>query len=191
MFRMIKTTLAFSLGAAAGVAASYFYWKSHFERWAQDEINTMREYFGEKLEQEESQQSDALKEIENKESVVKDTRKENIVPEMMEYAKKVSSSGYTNYSEKNLEQGDEDMFEKPYAISPDEFGELPDYDCVSLSYYSNGILADDMDEVVDDVDEVVGSGFAKYFGEYEDDVAYIRNDRLRCDYEILKNIDPY
>ena len=181
---MIKTTLSFSLGAAAGVAASYFYWKSHFERWAQDEINTMREYFGEKLVQEESRQPDALKEVENKELVVKDTRKENIVPEMMEYAKKVSSSGYTNYSEKNLEQGDEDMFEKPYAISPDEFGELPDYDCIS-------ILADDMDEVVDDVDEVVGSGFAEYFGEYEDDVAYIRNDRLRCDYEILKNVDPY
>ena len=190
---MIKSLLIFSFGAVTGGAASYLYWKNYYERWAQNEINTMRDYFN---AQEDTTQED----IPEEEPAVKDTEtrvnnmpesditKENMIPEMMEYAKKITSMGYTNYS--NKKQGGEDMKEKPYIIPPEDFGELYDYDCITLTFEANGTLTDEMGGVVDYFEEIVGSDFAAHFGEYEDDVVYIRNDRLRCDYEILKTIDP-
>ena len=39
--------------------------------------------------------------------------------------------------------------------------------------------------VVDDVEEIVGEESLTHFGEYEDDSVFVRNDRLKCDYEIL------
>ena len=44
---------------------------------------------------------------------------------------------------------------------------------------------DENDEEVDDVDEIVGEESLNHFGEYEDDSVFVRNDRLKCDYEIL------
>ena len=64
---------------------------------------------------------------------------------------------------------------------------------ISLSQYSDGVLADDDDEKMadDEVDEVVGADYAEHFGEYEDDSVFIRNDKLKCDYEILLDQRKY
>ena len=80
---------------------------------------------------------------------------------------------------------------KPYVISPDEFGEFEDYERISLSYYTDQILADEDDEKVEDVDNVVGLESLAHFGEYEDDSVFVRNDRLKCDYEILLDQRTY
>ena len=80
---------------------------------------------------------------------------------------------------------------KPYVISPDEFGEFEDYERISLSYYADQILADEDDEKVEDVDNVVGLESLAHFGEYEDDSVFVRNDRLKCDYEILLDQRTY
>lgn len=75
--------------------------------------------------------------------------------------------------------------ENPYVISPDQFGELDDYETCSLTYYADGVLTDDTNTVIDNVDEVVGTDSLTHFGEYEDDSVFVRNDRHECDYEIL------
>ena len=76
---------------------------------------------------------------------------------------------------------------KPYVISPDEFGEMEDedYDKVSFTYYADGVLADEYDEIVENIDEIIGEESLTHFGEYEDDSVFVRNDKLKCDYEIL------
>lgn len=80
------------------------------------------------------------------------------------------------------------MPNEPYVISPDDYGENDNYTQISLVYYAgDGVLADDEDEVVEDIEDTVGEDFAEHFGEYEDDSVFIRNDRLRCDYEILRD----
>ena len=82
----------------------------------------------------------------------------------------------------------EHMPNEPYVISPDDYGENDNYTQISLVYYAgDGVLADDEDEVVEDIEDTVGEDFAEHFGEYEDDSVFIRNDRLRCDYEILRD----
>lgn len=189
---MIKTTFVFSLGAVAGAAASYIYWKSHFEKWAQEEINTMKAYYSDNTidDKHVNRPEDDKKQGNNIDDTTSiQDQKDGMVPEMMEYARTISNFGYTNYSDQV--QGDEDMFEKPYVITPDEFGDFYDYDCQSLNYHSNGILTDEMDEPIDDVENIVGKDFADHFGEHDDDVVYVRNDRLKCDYEILRNVEPF
>ena len=80
----------------------------------------------------------------------------------------------------------------PYVISPDEFGGADGYDAISLTYYSgNGVLVDDNEEQVDNVEELVGEDSLKHFGEYEDDSVYVRNDERKCDYEILLDESNY
>ena len=93
--------------------------------------------------------------------------------------------------EEEIEEEDVDDVEKPYAISPDEFDEFDDYTTVSLTYYEDGVLTDDNNEIVDDIEGTVGKDFARYFGEYEEDAAHIRNDSRKCDYEILRDSRNY
>ena len=84
------------------------------------------------------------------------------------------------------------MAKKPYVISPEDYENYnTDYDDISLTYYADGILADDLDEIVEDPDNIVGPDFMNYFGKYEEDTVLIRNDRLKCTYEILRDRRTY
>ena len=80
---------------------------------------------------------------------------------------------------------------QPHVITPEEFGELYDYEKVSLIYYADGVLTDEDDNIVDDVDGIVGIDSLNMFGQYEEDSVYVRNDERRCDYEILMDERKY
>lgn len=60
----------------------------------------------------------------------------------------------------------------------------------SLTYFADGVLADECGEIVDDVEEIIGDGL-DHFGEYEDDSVFVRSDAKRCDYEILKDLRDF
>lgn len=77
------------------------------------------------------------------------------------------------------------MGDKPYVIPPEDFGEKDDYSTESLVYFKDGVLADDMDHRIEDVEAMVGVESLNHFGEYEDDSVFVRNDRLKIDFEIL------
>ena len=167
------------LGAAVGSIATWRYIDKKYEQIAQDEINSVKEVFS-KREAGFTDDADAKKKVDN--------AKEK--PNVVEYAAKLREQGYTNYSdmadEKTEEVKEEPMIvDEPYIISPEEFGEFDDYEKISLTYYADQILADDNDELVDDIEDVVGFDSLNGFGEYEDDSVFVRNDRLKCDYEIL------
>ena len=66
-----------------------------------------------------------------------------------------------------------------------------DYSTISLTYYSDDVLTYESDELVEDVDDIVGADFAEHFGEYEDDSVFIRNDRMKTDFEILADKRNY
>lgn len=61
---------------------------------------------------------------------------------------------------------------------------------MSLTYYADGILADEQGIIIDDQEEIVGDAL-EHFGEYEDDSVYCRSDPKRCDYEILQDLRKY
>ena len=74
---------------------------------------------------------------------------------------------------------------RPYVICPEEFGEMDEYETESLTYYADGVLTDDFDNEIEDVDDLVGEESLSTFGDYEDDSVFVRNDKYKTDYEIL------
>ena len=177
----------FVLGAAVGSVVTWQYTKKKYERIAQEEIDSVKEIFSKR-------ESAADVEIVTPEPQTAKVGKPEEKPDITEYAARLEREGYTNYSnvsagEKKEEQ--EAMEMKPYVISPEEFGEFEDYERISLSYYADQILADEDDEKVEDVDNVVGLESLTHFGEFEDDSVFVRNDRLKCDYEILLDQRTY
>lgn len=108
--------------------------------------------------------------------------------DITEYASIIRNESYN--PEKSDESQNAGPIDKPYVISPDEFGECG-YETVNLTYYSDDVLVDENDELVDDISEIVGEDFTSHFGEYEEDSIYMRNDSKKCDYEILRDYNPY
>ena len=43
----------------------------------------------------------------------------------------------------------------------------------------------------DQIEDLIGEDSLSHFGEYEDDSVFVRNDRLRTDYEILADTRRY
>ena len=101
-----------------------------------------------------------------------------------EYGELLKNTGYSNYSSEKGKGENEVEFKKPYVISPEEFGEMNDYEKTSLTYYANGVLTDESDEIIYNIEETVGDAL-EHFGEYEDDSVFVRNEENMCDYEIL------
>ena len=89
-----------------------------------------------------------------------------------------------------------ELHDHPYSIPPEGptgFGMLENYDIVELYYTADGRVVDDPDagDLVEDADFKVGEDIADHIGEFDDDVAYIRNDQLCIDYQILKTLNSY
>lgn len=179
--KLWMTLGAFGLGAAAGAAAGWAAAKTRYQREKEEEIASARDAFRRMLEE---KKNDVRTLAQNK-------------PDLKEYAKTVTKTGYAQRFEKpenETAKPEEDMRnhgETPYIITPEDFGGQYDYEPVSLTYYADGVLADEDDNEVDDIAEIVPVDFADHFGEYEDDSVYVRNDRLRHDYEILRDEHTY
>lgn len=181
----------FMAGATVGAAGAWLYCKRYYEQIAQEEIDSVKAAFAER-------KPDILKNPNSAEDNKDDNKQKanmaKLKPDLVDYAAKLQAEGYTNYSahseKNNKNEEDETVVEKPYVISPDEYGDC-EYTTISLTYYSDGTLADDEDEIVDNVEDTVGADFAEHFGDYEMDSVHIRNDRRRCDYEICKDNRTY
>lgn len=173
----LSSFLIFAAGAAVGSVVTWKVIEKRYKQIAQEEIDSMNEYYRSKYGVED--------ETEEEEEVVVEDQQIDI----REYAKKLADQKYINYA--NLDEEEVDDVEKPYVIPPEEYGELSGYDAVTLYYHADGVLTDDQNEVVEDVDDVVGEDFSSHFGEYEDDSVFIRNDAKRVDYEILYDPSTY
>lgn len=184
MNNTLSKVITFAVGALVGSAVTWKYFKTKYDRIANEEIESVRAYYKSKntmdSEAEMSEESEAgLKE---KITARKKERKAE-----RDAAKDIcEKSGYAIYDDK---EGDDDEMDKPYVIPPEEFGD--DYKVESLNYYKDGVLADDSGNIVENVGDVVVEDFAEHFGEYENDSVFVRNDLLETDYEILMEYRTY
>lgn len=168
--------IMFAVGAAAGSAVTYKLVSTKYERILKEEIDSVKEVFSNVGKNEAKDISDPnITLMEKCDEIINDNE---YIP--------------LNDDMPNIKEG-ETVTDEPYVISPEEFGDFDDYDLVSLTYYSDGVLTDSADEPIleDDLDDFVGRDFANHFGEYEDDSVFIRNDRIKIDYEILRDLRTY
>ena len=178
----LTNVIMFIFGAGVGSAATWYFLKSKYEAISNEERDSYKEYYEKKVaeltpepeEQPNTPDPETFEKLRNK-------------PDISEYTKQ-----YVNYSDVKTassepEEEKESYSEKPYVITPEEFGEDDEYKTISLLYFADEVLTDDDYSIIENVEETVGKDSLKTFGRYEDDSVYVRNDRLKCDYEILKD----
>ena len=183
MNRKLSNVLLFTAGVAVGSLVTWRYFKTKYEV-VEDEIEKKTE------EPEGESEEESPEVLESKMSYKK--------PPLKEYVKMVEDNGYvpkTHMEEveeeiANGELGDKDVYE-PFIIRPDEYGELHAYETLSLNYYADGVLTDELDNPIEDVESLVPADFADHFGEYDDNAVFVRNDNLECDYEILRDLRKF
>lgn len=179
MSRMTNA-LSFFAGAAIGGGLVWYYIREKETARADREIESVKETYA-KREQADRPDKPAT-------SILPGKNQDK--PDLADYVKRLEREGYTEYSrtiEPAEKENPETSEDGPYVISPAEFGEIEEYNKISLTYFADGILADELNEPVDDVEEIVGDAL-EHFGEYEDDSVFVRNDAKRCDYEILQDL---
>lgn len=172
----MNKALCFIFGAIAGTAFGYYVARQRCE----EEIESVKEAFREDSEREEADENS------NKESSESEIRP--AVKDAMDYMNTVRKAGYSVAPDPIDEDEVSDI---PYEITPNEFGDI-EYEEVELVMFVDDVLADgDTYERVEDVDNVVGEDNLLKFGHYEEDRVRVRNDRLKCDYEIIRDERTY
>lgn len=183
--------LAFVMGAAAGSLVTWKFVEKKYKQIAQEEIDSVKETYAKMRKDDlEAKQADleAAKAKLHPAEPEKVETPEVQPEEVKKYEDVIVKHNYTSYSNNIDEKGGDVMTDRPYIISPDEFGDYPDYETISLTYYNDKVLTDEYNEIVDDIDDLIGDDSLNHFGEYEDDSVFVRNDALKVDYEIL--LDP-
>lgn len=187
MNNKIINVLVFAAGAAIGSAVTWKLMKNKYEGYEEYTPEQTEEVVEEVPEEEP---------VEEEEEVMESPATKYEKPSIFDYAAKLEEQGYTNYStvEKKEEAPSVEPvdYEKPYIIELDEFGDYDDYNMLYLTYFAGDkVLADNYGEIVDDIDDVVGLGAIEELNTYSEEVLYVRNDRLTCDYEITLDEGKY
>lgn len=192
MHNGVKYTFIFSIGAALGALVTWQYLKPKYERMVQDEVSEFKRDWAER----DGKKEENSEETDDDESRIMDiTELEEKRAQIREIAKQYNNILEENKYTQVLEKGGSNMKDdEPYVISPLKFAEEDeDYEVVSLTYHADGILVDDMGELIEDAESIVGTEFPEHFGEYTEDpdTVYVRNERLMTDYEIQRDLDSY
>ena len=183
----MKGLLIFAAGLAVGAVAGAVIVKNKVLADAKAEIEEVRKYYREsrgvvkEVEEKEVEEKEEVKEVEKKEYELKDIQ-----------VKDEPKTGLTNYNQitKMYTSKDEyqtPMYDDPFVIDPSEFGENPEYDTETLTYFADGVLVDDVDDVIEEPDIIVGLENLKVFEEFGATSVYVRNDLYKTDYEIIRD----
>lgn len=172
----MKGFFIFAAGVVAGAVAGAYLVKDKVMADAKQEIEEVREYYRSKKEskKEEAVEEQPVEEVE----------------EEKEYKTIVENSGYVNYNKPEQIIQHSVLEDVPYAIEPEEFGDKVDegWDMTTLTYFADGVLVDDVDEIVEQPDVVVGLDNLRIFEEFPDATCvYVRNETWRTDFEILRD----
>ncbi len=82
---------------------------------------------------------------------------------------------------------------KPYNISPNDFEDIDAYESDEYTLYADGYVTDSYGMPVseEDVMNTLGDKFESYFGIYDNDQIYVRNERLQMDFSVIRDLDNF
>lgn len=171
---MLKNVFIFIGGILAGTFAGAQIAKKKYEEIANEEIEEIRAYYKEK----------EVKEVEEPNAVEAPEEKTIEVEERKQYINIIKRGNYMAVDEE--EQNN--VCDEAYPIDPSEFGNDGKNATETLTYFADGVLVNEVDEIVEDPDLVVGRHHIDIFNEFPDATCvYVRNDLDGMDYEIIKD----
>lgn len=207
----------FTAGAVIGSVVTWKLVKTKYERIAQEEIDSVKKEYAslmksmrDKLKNSTVHPDESTETDENADDDYPDDDDRDLTPheqEMVEYYKLISKY-CNNNNEKVAEEdnenneeggnGDEDendlgfpYINEPYVISADDFNSSPPgFNAQTLDYFADGVLADDWGIVLD-IEETIGEDALSHFGDEQDDIVYVRNERNEIDYEVTRDPRTY
>jgi hypothetical protein len=193
MKKKLINLLLFASGAAIGSLVTWKVVKTKYERILQEEIDSVKETW-ERLNSDKSDVNNVDQDDTESEDV-EDLDEDEFDPEdeeMIDYTR--LASRYGSSSDKEEEGGGDEVLSSidgPYVIEPTEYGNGNyDHKLYCLTYYFDGILANDWWETFD-IEDTIGEDALNHFGDYVDDVVHVRNERLGADYEVVKDPRNY
>ena len=166
-----------TFGTSIGSVVTYILMKKKCEEYIHEELRLAKEH------ENESKKSHVEKKSEPEQ------KKDNVVVAGTDIAKKKATdeppTDYVKYS-----KGKEERMTS--LITSERFAnEEQDFEKITLNFYEgDGVLADNYGDIVD-IEESVGLKAVSYFELLHTDVVYIRNEKLKIDYEIVLEHEAY
>lgn len=192
MKKTIFNVFLFTAGAAVGSLVTWKVVKTKYERIAQEEIESVKETWNRISRMESGELAPYDEDEYYEEDDESDDEDEPDISTYRSLARNYNQSG--DEAENDGEgAGNEEVpyINGPYVIRPEDFADGNyDHDLHSLTYYSDGVLADDW-LVQLDIDETIGEDSLEHFGDHVDDIIHVRNERLKADYEVVKDPRTY
>lgn len=195
-------TILFTAGSIIGSLVTWKVVKTKYEDLAQEEIDSVKEEYTRLMVSMRKKLNDSVTyKDDNNEDDRSEKDTDNIDDSIMtnynEIVKGYRSSDdeENTQNEKEGEEKEEDndgvsYMEAPYVISPDDFGSVPGYNVEPLDYFADGILADGWGVELD-IAETIGEDAINHFGDYDDDVVYVRNEQTKLEYEVTRDPRTY
>ena len=213
MNKTLCNVLLVTVGAAIGSLVTWKVVKTKYEQIAQEEIDSVKDEYKRVMDLQRKEvdlyrnkqtaiqnESEESSEEQNNEYYPDDDERDFTASEkeQIEYYKLTSRYRKTEESDddKTNKEGDEEeedlvqYVNGPYVISPEEFGDEPSFSTQPLDYFADGVLADGWGIELD-LDETIGEDAIDHFGDYVDDIVYVRNERTEIDYEVTRDPRTY
>lgn len=173
MNKKLFNVLLFTAGAAIGSVVTWRVMKARYERIVQEEIESVKETWA-RMNREDDDSSVVDDNDEDEDEDASDD--EDVDPVMIDYYKLANKYKGSDDKIENSEEGGGDdevpYINGPYVITPNDFGDGDyDHDTYCLTYYSDGVLSNDWYE--------------------KEDILHVRNERLKADYEIVRDCRKY
>ena len=175
----MKGLFIFAAGLAIGAVAGACVIKNKVLADAKEEIEEVREYYRSKAGETTDEVVEEVKEV------VEEVKE--VVQEIKNDSDKRTYINYNKLTSTYKPQEEPTRFDDPFIIDPSEFGEDPEYDTMTLTYFADGVLVDDVDEVIEEPDIIVGLENLKIFEEFGATSIYVRNDIYKTDYEVIRD----
>ena len=202
--KTLQTILIVIASAGISGAAGYFIAKKKYEKKADEEIESVKKAFNEHLNEltKSGEKIDipmtrnGYSKYSKKKLSEKKTKKESDREPLP--TDPVATANYIDYSapyrtssksvkiEKKFVEGEKGATsnDEPYIISPDDFM-ASSYESSTLLYYADGVLADSDNNVISSYIGLIGPKALNSFGQYQEDTVFVRNDKLKTDFEII------
>lgn len=177
----MKNILSFICGGAIGAAVTWKILDEHYKNIANEEIESVIERFNkrkEEIENKDKNNDEYHTILKNAEYMTND----DIQPE-------TTSNETTDDNNERKNKKGKNKKDQIYVIDIDDFGAIDEYATKTWMQYADGVLADEFDNVVETPSMFLGEALTSMND--EDDSIYVRNDILKCDYEVIKSEKSY
>lgn len=184
--------LVFTVGGACGSFGTFYYLNKKYQEDFEKEIEEYKQFAQSDVKHEDLGAPEPETSEESDDEVKKQIRP-NYISDEEQFAYHNLTSAYRPKEKEETPMNSTQIDRAKLYLDPiriieeEEFGTLTDYEVETLTYYDDGLIANEDDELLDDTEEIIGHEALVKLCDPEDDtdVLFVRNDQLLKDFEII------